>query len=285
MDGSRPANRTNYHSHCSFCDGKAPMEEFIKEAIRQGFSAYGISSHAPLPFATAWTLDRNRVNDYLDEIKRMKRLYGDRIEIYAGMEIDYLDETSNPASPFFQQLPLDYRIGSVHVMRDDYGTYVDIDTRPEVLVERLREHFGNDLERLVRNYFAKLMRMVEAGGFDIVGHADKLYMNAERCQPGITSTPWYKEIIREYFGRIARKGLMVEINTKKFESTGCFSPSIEHFPLLKELNIPVVVDSDAHRPENINSGRDEALRVLKKAGFTHIMELHGGSWQQVPIGA
>ena len=52
MDGSRPANRTNYHSHCSFCDGKAPMEEFIKEAIRQGFSAYGISSHAPLPFAT-----------------------------------------------------------------------------------------------------------------------------------------------------------------------------------------------------------------------------------------
>ena len=256
----RPTNRTNYHSHCSFCDGKAPMEEFIKEAIRQGFSAYGISSHAPLPFATAWTLDRNRVNDYLDE-------------------------TSNPASPFFQQLPLDYRIGSVHVMRDDYGTYVDIDTRPEVLVERLREHFGNDLERLVRNYFAKLMRMVEAGGFDIVGHADKLYMNAERCQPGITSTTWYKEIIREYFGRIARKGLMVEINTKKFESTGCFSPSIEHFPLLKELNIPVVVDSDAHRPENINSGREEALRALKKAGFTHVMELHGGLWQQVPIGA
>ena len=33
---------------------------------------------------------------------------------------------------------------------------------------------------------------------------------------------------------------MVEINTKKFESAGCFSPSIEHFPLLKELNIPVV---------------------------------------------
>ena len=54
---------------------------------------------------------------------------------------------------------------------------------------------------------------------------------------------------------------------------------------LKELNIPVVVDSDAHRPENINSGREEALRALKKAGFTHVMELHGGLWQQVPIGA
>ena len=281
---NRPANRTNYHSHCTFCDGKAPMEEFIKEAIRQGFSSYGISSHAPLPYNTEWTMDRGQVNAYLSEADRVKKLYGDRIEIYTGMEIDYLDETSNPASPFFQQLPLDYRIGSVHVMRDDYGTYVDIDTRPEVLVGRLREHFGNDLERLLRNYFAKLMRMVDTGGFDIVGHADKLYMNAEYCQPGITATSWYKETIRKYFERIAEKGLMVEINTKKFESTGCFSPSIEHFTLLKELNIPVVVDSDAHRPENINSGREEALRTLKKAGFTHVMELHGGSWQQIPIG-
>ena len=281
---NRPANRTNYHSHCTFCDGKAPMEEFIKEAIRQGFSSYGISSHAPLPYNTEWTMDRDQVNAYLSEADRVKKLYGDRIEIYTGMEIDYLDETSNPASPFFQQLPLDYRIGSVHVMRDDYGTYVDIDTRPEVLVGRLREHFGNDLERLLRNYFAKLMRMVETGGFDIVGHADKLYMNAEYCQPGITATSWYKETIRKYFERIAEKGLMVEINTKKFESTGCFSPSNEHFALLKELNIPVVVDSDAHRPENINSGREEALQTLKKAGFTHVMELHGGSWQQIPIG-
>ena len=281
---NRPANRTNYHSHCTFCDGKAPMEEFIKEAIRQGFSSYGISSHAPLPYNTEWTMDRGQVNAYLSEADRVKKLYGDRIEIYTGMEIDYLDETSNPASPFFQQLPLDYRIGSVHVMRDDYGTYVDIDTRPEVLVGRLREHFGNDLERLLRNYFAKLMRMVETGGFDIVGHADKLYMNAEYCQPGITATSWYKETIRKYFERIAEKGLMVEINTKKFESTGRFSPSNEHFALLKELNIPVVVDSDAHRPENINSGREEALQTLKKAGFTHVMELHGGSWQQIPIG-
>ncbi len=281
---NRPANRTNYHSHCTFCDGKAPMEEFIKEAIRQGFSSYGISSHAPLPYNTEWTMDRGQVNAYLSEADRVKKLYGDRIEIYTGMEIDYLDETSNPASPFFQHLPLDYRIGSVHVMRDDYGTYVDIDTRPEVLVDRLREHFGNDLERLLRNYFAKLMRMVDTGGFDIVGHADKLYMNAEYCQPGITATSWYKETIRKYFERIAEKGLMVEINTKKFESTGCFSPSNEHFALLKELNIPVVVDSDAHRPENINSGREEALQTLKKAGFTHVMELHGGSWQQIPIG-
>ena len=51
-------NLTNYHSHCSLCDGRAPMEDFVREAVRRGFTSYGISSHAPLPFPAVWTLDR-----------------------------------------------------------------------------------------------------------------------------------------------------------------------------------------------------------------------------------
>ena len=42
-------NLTNYHSHCDFCDGHAPMELFVREAVKEGFSSYGISSHAPFP--------------------------------------------------------------------------------------------------------------------------------------------------------------------------------------------------------------------------------------------
>ena len=36
-----------------------------------------------------------------------------QLEIYAGLEIDYLDETYNASIPYFQELPLDYRIGSI----------------------------------------------------------------------------------------------------------------------------------------------------------------------------
>lgn len=43
-------NLTNCHSHCLYCDGRANMEDFIRFAISEGFSSYGISSHAPLPF-------------------------------------------------------------------------------------------------------------------------------------------------------------------------------------------------------------------------------------------
>ena len=106
-------NRTNYHSHCSFCDGHAPMEDFVCAAIREGFTAYGISSHAPLPYSTRWTMERRDVPAYLAEFRRLKQKYEGKIELYVGLEIDYLDEGWNPSVPFFRALPLDYRIASL----------------------------------------------------------------------------------------------------------------------------------------------------------------------------
>ncbi|MFR5871925.1 MAG: histidinol-phosphatase, partial [Alistipes sp.] len=241
MTTDRPNNRTNYHSHCSFCDGKAPMEDFVEEAVRQGFAAYGISSHAPLPFPARWTLEAERMAAYLAEIDRLKAAYADRIELYAGLEIDYLNEQSNPASDYFQKLPLDYRIGSVHLISPvEICRYRH---RRGDVCENLRLHFGDDLRKLVTDYFDKLMRMVSTGGFDFVGHADKIVYNASQCQPDIAEQPWYRQKIREYFETIARHGAMVEINTKKYHAGGVFFPNRSHFRLLRELRIPVLVNS------------------------------------------
>ena len=100
-------NLTNYHSHCLFCDGRADMEAFIRFAISQGFTSYGVSSHAPLPFNTHWTMEWDQMEHYFDEFKQIREKYKDQIEFYVGLEIDYLNEESNPASTCFQKLPLD----------------------------------------------------------------------------------------------------------------------------------------------------------------------------------
>ena len=81
-------NLTNYHSHCLYCDGRANMEDFIRFAISEGFSSYGISSHAPLSFSTAWTMEWDRMDDYLSEFARLKEKYADKIELAIGLEID-----------------------------------------------------------------------------------------------------------------------------------------------------------------------------------------------------
>lgn len=276
-------NLTNYHSHSLYCDGRAAMEDFIRFAISEGFTSYGISSHAPLPFATFWTMEWDRMNDYLEEFRRVKEKYEGQIEFYVGLEIDYLNEESNPSAACFRELPLDYRIGSVHLLSNEKGEVIDIDVSAEVFRKIVDEHFGGDLDRVVRLYYDRLLRMVELGGFDIVGHADKMHYNAATYRPGLLDEPWYVQLMRDYFSEIARRGYMVEINTKAFQQLGTFYPNERYFPLLKELGIRVQVNSDAHFPERINSGRPEALAALKKVGFETVMELHNGKWEAMPI--
>ncbi len=39
----------NFHSHTEFCDGRAQMEAFAREAVRCGFTHYGFTPHSPIP--------------------------------------------------------------------------------------------------------------------------------------------------------------------------------------------------------------------------------------------
>lgn len=276
-------NLTNYHSHCSFCDGRAPLEEFVKEAISQGFYSYGVSSHAPLPFPTQWTMEWEQMEAYLDEFKNLRSKYADEIELYVGLEIDYLNEESNPSVARFTELPLDYRIGSVHLLYDAAGEVVDIDCSPAVFKERVDRHFNGDVLRVIRMYFDRLFRMVELGGFDILGHADKMHYNASCYHPGLLDEPWYEALMKNYFSLVASRGYLVEINTKAYDSLGTFYPNSRYWELMKEYQIKILVNSDAHYPERINAGRMEALRLLQAKGFATVAELHQGSWREVPI--
>ena len=144
-------------------------------------------------------------------------------------------------------------------------------------------HFGGDLDRVIRLYYDRQLRMIELGGFDILGHADKMHYNSACYRPGLLDEPWYEKLMQDYFARIAKKGYMVEINSKAYHLYGTFFPNERYFPLLKELGIRVMVNSDAHYPEKINAGRPEALAALKRAGFSTVMEMHQGKWVECDL--
>ena len=275
-------NLTNYHSHTLYCDGRAGMEEFIRFAISQGFSSYGISSHAPLPFPTHWTMEWDRMDDYLAEFSRMKEKYASDIELAIGLEIDYLNEDSNPSVERFQSLPLDYRIGSVHLLYNPKGEVVDIDVSAEAFRGIVDKHFDGDLDKVIHLYYDRLLQMIRLGGFDIIGHADKMHYNAAAYRPGLLDEAWYDRLMHDYFSEIIRCGYIVEINTKAWQTLGTFYPHERYFRLLKELGASVQVNSDSHFPERINSGRPEALAALRQVGFTTVTERHGGAWVEVP---
>ena len=157
---------------------------------------------------------------YLAEFRRLKKKYKEEIELYVGMEIDYLNPEQHPATDYFQHLPLDYRIGSVHLIYTPAGQIIDTDTSPENFRKLWKEKFQGDLRRLLETYFEASMRLVEAGGFDFVGHADKISYNAGICQPDLFRQGWFTDMLKEYFTLIAERGIMMEINTKAFLRKG-----------------------------------------------------------------
>ncbi len=276
-------NLTNYHSHCNYCDGRADMESFVRFAISKKFTSYGFSSHAPLPFSTNWTMEWEYMPFYLAEFNRLKQKYASRIELYIGLEIDYLDEESNPSLTRFCELPLDYRIGSVHLLHDSSGNVVDVDTSPVTFAQMVHKHFEGDLDRVVKLYYERQFQMLEQGGFDIVGHADKIHRNASLYRPGLLEESWYDDLVRNFFTEIAHRNYQMEVNTKTYLETGTFFPNKRYLGYLHALNIPLQVNSDAHYPERINNGRIEALQALSDAGYCEVMEMHDARWQPQSI--
>ena len=278
---------SNFHSHCTFCDGRNQPEAFVVEAVSQGFRAYGFSSHSPLPFKTTWNMSASDMPAYLDEIAQLRDKYKAQIEIYIGLEIDYLDETYNASIPYFRSLPLDYRISSIHFLPWQRPLIEKnmscIDGAYESFAASVALHYGSDIRLIVRNFFNSSMRMVEAGGFDIVGHLDKVCMNGSRY-PGFDATAdWYRKPFVALLDLIAEKELIVEINTKNLRRKGQTYPHATAYREIAQRRIPIMVNSDCHSTNLVNDGRAETLALLQEIGFRTTRELTGGTWQDLPI--
>ena len=149
--------------------------------------------------------------------------------------------------------------------------------------EKVDLHYGHDIRRLVAHYFQSSCKMVELGGFDIVGHMDKIYMNAQHYSGFDLHAPWYKNAFLEYLDLIQEKNLMVEINTKNFCKKKELYPHTDFLSYLVERNIPILVNSDCHYPDLVNDGRTEAFKLLREKGFRSTYELVKGKWEEMPL--
>ena len=261
---TRETDLYNLHTHTQYCDGHAPMEEFVTEAIELGFTHLGFTPHSPVSVDSPVNMTREQVQEYFDEMERLRCAYGDRINLYTSMEIDYVGVGDGPASDYFRQLPLDYRIGSVHFIPalNNPDEMVDIDGKFPGFKERMGKYFDHDIEYVVKTFYSQMMAMVDEGGFEIVGHMDKIGFNASQYRDGFDEEPWYDKLVIDLFENIMDHHLVIEINTKAWLQRNRYYPNLKYFGMLKRFNAPVVVNSDAHYPTLLNSGRLEAIKLL-----------------------
>lgn len=257
-------DKYNFHSHTQFCDGRAPMADFAKAAVDGGFTHYGFSPHSPIPLESPCNMSKADVGLYLDEFARLKALYAGRINLYAAMEIDYLGKHWGPANDYFKSLPLDYSIGSVHFIPSQRGEYVDVDGHFDNFRRKMAQFFDNDIRYVVHTFYDQSLAMVAEGGFDIIGHLDKIGHNASHFQPGIENEDWYQKRVNELIDAVIASGVAVEINTKALADHHRFFPAVRHWKRLKDAGVTIIINSDAHYPNLIDASRREAMELLNE---------------------
>ena len=250
---------TNFHTHSTWCDGKDSPETIVRAAIRKGFGALGFSSHAMLPQTDVdWVLTPEKAPRYAAEIRALKAKYQGTIEIFCGVEADYIPGGATPSKATYAAIRPDYIIGSIHWVQAADGALVAVDHTPEILADGIRDHFGGSAEAFVRAYFAAEREMVRKFDFEIVGHAD-LVRKFNAKHPCFDETaPWYREELKKTAEAIARSGKIVEINTGAI-ARGWLDdayPSMEFQALLREQGVRFILSSDAHTADTLDAAFD-----------------------------
>jgi len=259
----------NFHTHSQFDDGKEPLENYITAAIEKGFDAFGFSAHGPLPLENQWSLLAKDFPDYVAEIRKLKEQYKEQIRLYLGLEIDYIPGVSEDFGAWMKDTPLDYCIGSVHLVREPMsGKFWFIDGPAEGYFKGVDEVFGGDIRKAVTAFYEQSIEMVNTQPVNIIGHIDKVKMHNKERLFG-QAEPWYIDVVDRLLRAIKENNVIVELNTRGVYTgkTKEYFPSPFVLERCLHYGIAVMINTDAHHPSQIESHFGEGMALLKDIGF------------------
>ncbi len=279
---------SSLHTHTLFCDGRDDVETMCRAAFAKGLVSVGFSAHGSVyrktGIKTDWNLDDDRVGEYLDEVRAARLRWKGKIAVYLGLEVDYIPGVASVKDEAVQNEKWDYLIGSIHhVKQFPDGDFWNIDGSFNTFKKGLDSIFSGDIFAAVSTFYRYTCEMIELGGFDIIGHLDKIALNGRQIPGFDLSDKWYDDLIQETFQLLAEKEIIVEINTKSFYQYKIVFPDIRYFKQLRRLNIPVMVNSDCHYPDKITDGFPEMYKLLQEAGFETVRVLRKGNWRDIPV--
>lgn len=262
----------NYHTHSVFCDGSDTLEELAKVALQKGFKYLGFSSHSAFPFTTGTEMHPSKFTEYFETIEKLKTEFSEKLEILAGLEIDYLPPISFPDYSKNEQFPLDYIIGSVHFVcnekQKESGVFA-VDNTTEEVLKGLKTAFNGDAKLLVQTYFETQKKMLATCDFDVIGHIDLVRKRNSELKMFSEDEPWYKREITSLAKEIAKSNVLVEINTGGMARKAIDSPypTLELLQILRKHDVPIILSSDAHKTEHLDFAFEQAAQLAKSAGY------------------
>ncbi len=260
--------KSNYHTHTYLCKhATGNVEDYVKEAIKQGYDELGMSDHVPykkgvFDFCSDqysrtepynYRMSFEQLDAYLSEIDECISKYGDKLKILKGFEAEYVP-SENEYYEFLLE-KVDYLVLGQHLLfKEDEGFI------------RHTSSFSVRTKMELEIYKNQSIEALRTGYFKIFAHPD-LYMKsysefddlARETAIAIIETAIREDVILEYNANGVR------------ESKGY--PCDDFWKIAAEYNVKVIVNSDCHHPEYLNDiyvAKSEeqlgrlGIKVLKK---------------------
>lgn len=274
-----------------FCaHARDPLEAIVQRAIELGFTHYGLSEHCPrfeesalypeeLPLGVAGLAARFEA--YVQEARRLRDLYADRIELLIGYETEKLplDRWALEMNRLDSQHGFEYRVGSVH---DLDGRWID---HSPALSARIAESCGGHVP-MQQRYFDSLAELVTQLEPEIVGHFDLVrkfegmgWRFDERVTPQIEAA----------LEAVLAAGSRLDVNAGAYRAgLSPVYPLPEILARARRMGIGVTLGDDGHGVGTVGVGLDACVRAIERAGYRRVDYLTRGErrarWVSAELG-
>jgi histidinol-phosphatase (PHP family) len=246
----------DYHTHTPLCrHAEGWPVDLARVAAEKGLGEFGLADHNPMPKPfDDWRMLIEDLPRYLESVEAARAEFP-QLNIKLGLECDYLRGQEEWIEKLAGMASWDFFIGSVHYLPD--GWEVD---NPKYL----SRHTQRSAPEMWDSYWETYGACIRSGLFDFVGHPDLPKKFGVR--PDGDLRRYYEPAIQA----LLDTGISYEINTAGLRKE-CKEqyPAVDFIQLACSAGVPVLINSDAHHPDEVAAGFDTALQLARQAGYTH----------------
>jgi histidinol-phosphatase (PHP family) len=265
---------TDYHVHLRPDDPGTDADDYFTAAnaeryrvvaSERGIEELGIAEHV-YRFAQAldvWQhpLWRASARDDLDAYVAFLR---EETDLKVGIEADFVPGREDRMATLLAAREWDYVVGSVHFLGDESVDHPDFD---------IWDHRAHHPDDVWRRYFETLGEAARSGMFDVLAHPDLVKLwGGRRPRPDGDLRRFYELAM----DGIAESQIAIEVSTAGLRKpVGELYPDAAFLEMCLDAGCPVSLSSDAHAPDELGHGYEQALELLQRVGVTQLAVFSG----------
>lgn len=253
----------DYHLHSSFSgDANTPIEEMVLKGISLGLTTMCFTEHMDMDYVyenpdDAGMFELN-TDSYLYDLARIKEKYAAQIRLLFGVELGIQPHLRRELAVYAKAYDFDFIIASSHLCNRKDPYYPSF-------------YEGRSDEEAYREYFLSILDNLKAfSNFDVYGHLDYVVRYGKTKDAGYGFEK-YRDILDPILETLLEKEKGLELNTGALRhQLRDFNPCADILKRYRQLGGEIVtIGSDAHTPEYIASGFEQAAEVLTACGFRY----------------